>query len=202
MFNSIIFSLHKYPQNFRYDFVPKLSENALSKYCSPLFYSIKVQNPSPVGSLMSSNSFLRLTMTNSFPFIVLGHSFLEICLIEVRGLPFCILANLYWRLQYFSLFFLSVSVSLSQKYNDSNPYKNSGTPPTPLTMLYLGGQRGLFSKVVLVFRNFRYDLWEVGGDFWRWLCRHVWRKISASVAGGPSGGSCVRRPGSEDPHRR
>ena len=28
------------------------------------------------------------------------------------------------------------------------------------------------------------------------------RKISASVDGGQSGGSCVRRPGSKDPHRR
>ena len=28
------------------------------------------------------------------------------------------------------------------------------------------------------------------------------RKISASVDGGPSGGSHVRRPGSEDPDRR
>ena len=28
------------------------------------------------------------------------------------------------------------------------------------------------------------------------------RKISAHVDGGPSGGSSVRRPGSEDPHRR
>jgi hypothetical protein len=27
----------------------------------------------------------------------------------------------------------------------------------------------------------------------------VWRKISAHVDGGPSGGSSVRRPGSEDP---
>ena len=27
-------------------------------------------------------------------------------------------------------------------------------------------------------------------------------KISGNVDGGPSGGSCVRRPGSEDPHRR
>ena len=32
--------------------------------------------------------------------------------------------------------------------------------------------------------------------------RHVRQKISASVDGGPSGGSRVRRPGSEDPHRR
>ena len=28
------------------------------------------------------------------------------------------------------------------------------------------------------------------------------RKISAGVNGGPRGGSSVRRPGSEDPHRR
>ena len=32
--------------------------------------------------------------------------------------------------------------------------------------------------------------------------RHVRRKISASVDGGPSRGSRVRRPGSDDPHRR
>ena len=32
--------------------------------------------------------------------------------------------------------------------------------------------------------------------------RHKHRKISAIVDGGPSGGSSVRRPGSEDPHRR
>ena len=34
------------------------------------------------------------------------------------------------------------------------------------------------------------------------LCRHVCQKISASVDGGPSGGSRVRRPGSEDPGAR
>ena len=38
--------------------------------------------------------------------------------------------------------------------------------------------------------------------FWTPPPRHVRRKISASVDGGPSGGSRVRRPGSEDPHRR
>ena len=32
------------------------------------------------------------------------------------------------------------------------------------------------------------------------LCRHVRRKISASVDGGSSGGSRLRRPGSKDPH--
>ena len=32
--------------------------------------------------------------------------------------------------------------------------------------------------------------------------RHVRRKISTSVDGGPSEGSRVRRPGSEDSHRR
>ena len=29
--------------------------------------------------------------------------------------------------------------------------------------------------------------WGVGGDVWRWLCRHVCRKISAHVDGGPVG---------------
>jgi hypothetical protein len=32
--------------------------------------------------------------------------------------------------------------------------------------------------------------------------RHVRRKLSAHVDGGPSGGSIMRRPGSEDPHGR
>ena len=36
----------------------------------------------------------------------------------------------------------------------------------------------------------------VGGDVWRWLCS---QKISAHVDGGPSRGSSMRRPGSEDP---
>ena len=44
------------------------------------------------------------------------------------------------------------------------------------------------SKVVLGFQNFGYDFWGVGGDVWRWLCRHVRRQISAHVDGGPSGG--------------
>ena len=55
---------------------------------------------------------------------------------------------------------------------------------------------------MLGFRNFGYDFWGVGGDVWRWLCRHLRRKISAHVDGGPSVGSRVPRPGSEDPHRR
>ena len=42
----------------------------------------------------------------------------------------------------------------------------------------MGGQRGVFSKVVLRFWNFGYDFWGVGWDVWRWLCRHVHRKIS------------------------
>ena len=32
------------------------------------------------------------------------------------------------------------------------------------------------------------------------LCRHLSWKISIHVDGKPSGGSCMRRPGSEDPH--
>jgi hypothetical protein len=34
-------------------------------------------------------------------------------------------------------------------------------------MQALGGQGGVFSKVVLGFGNFRYDLWGDGGDIWR-----------------------------------
>ena len=52
---------------------------------------------------------------------------------------------------------------------------------------------GGISKFVLGFRNFRYDFWGVGGDVWRWLCRHVRRKISAHVDGGTSERSSVRR---------
>ena len=131
---------------------------------------------------------------------------------------------------------------------------------TPLPPHYdtFGRTRGVFSKVILGFWNFRYDFWGVGGDVlrwhsrhvrrkisahvknirilikkinradkggifksnhprilklpiwllrgwgdvWRWHSRHVRRKISAHVNGGPSGGSSVRRAGSEDPHRR
>ena len=58
------------------------------------------------------------------------------------------------------------------------------------------------SKNFLGYRIVVYDFWGVGGDVWRWLCRHVCRKNSASVDGGPCGGSRVRRPGSEDPHQR
>ena len=55
------------------------------------------------------------------------------------------------------------------------------------------------SKVVPVFRNSGYDFWGVGGDLWRWLCRHVHLKISTHVDGGPSGGSRVPRPGERGP---
>ena len=68
--------------------------------------------------------------------------------------------------------------------------------------VYLADKGGLFSKVVIGFQNFVYDFWRVGGDVWRWLYRHVCRKISAHIDGGLSGGSSVRRPGSNDPHRR
>ena len=42
----------------------------------------------------------------------------------------------------------------------------------------------------------------VGGHVWRWLCRRVRRFFFAGVDRGPNGGSSLRRPGSEDPHRR
>ena len=34
-----------------------------------------------------------------------------------------------------------------------------------------------------------------------WHCRHMRRNCFAHIAGGPTGGSIVRRPRSEDPHR-
>ena len=58
-------------------------------------------------------------------------------------------------------------------------------------MLYFGGLRGVFSKVVLGFRNLGYDFEGLGEML----------KSYAHVNGGPSGASCVQRPWSEDPHR-
>ena len=40
------------------------------------------------------------------------------------------------------------------------------------------------------------------GEMFEGDSRHVRRKNSAHVDGEPSGGSRVRKPGSEDPHRR
>ena len=51
-------------------------------------------------------------------------------------------------------------------------------------------------------QNMIYDFIKVGGDALRLLWRNVCWKISAYVNGLLSGGSRVRRPGSEDPHRR
>ena len=42
----------------------------------------------------------------------------------------------------------------------------------------------VFWKVFLGFRNFVYDYWEVGGDVWRWLCRHV--RVDQRLRGGSS----------------
>ena len=63
-------------------------------------------------------------------------------------------------------------------------------PPQPL-FFYI-------SKVVLGFRSFLHSFSEVGGDVWRWLCRHVWR-IFSHVDGGLSVSMHVRRHGREDP---
>ena len=62
-----------------------------------------------------------------------------------------------------------------------------GPPPPSLTMLYLGGKKGVFSKVVLGIRNLSYDFWGVGEDVWRWLCRHVWGRAGAGTPIGVSG---------------
>jgi hypothetical protein len=88
----------------------------------------------------------------------------------------------------------------SEKRGDINPQKNLETPSGPL-----GGVFRFFifflkiSKFVIGFRNFRYDFWWVWGDVWRWLCRHVRRKISVCVDGGTSGPSIVLRRGARTP---
>jgi hypothetical protein len=50
----------------------------------------------------------------------------------------------------------------------------------------LWAERGEFWKEIW---NSRYNFLGVVGGVWRWLCRHLWRKISAHVDGGLSGGS-------------
>ena len=42
----------------------------------------------------------------------------------------------------------------------------------------------------------------LGEMFQKWICRHIHRITSAGVDEGPSGGSSMRRPGSEDLHWR
>ena len=46
-------------------------------------------------------------------------------------------------------------------------------------------KRGVFSKVVLGFRNFGYDFLGVWGDVWRWLCSYM------QVAKTPEQKKCV-----------
>ena len=75
-----------------------------------------------------------------------------------------------------------------------------GPSPTPLKESILGGQKGEWAAVRA--QNIRYDLLMVWGDALRLLRRNMCRKISTYVDGGLSGGSGVRRPGSEDPHWR
>ena len=72
--------------------------------------------------------------------------------------------------------------------------KKSGIPLPPA----LWAEKGVFSKIVLVFRNFGYDFWGVGGDVWRWLW-HVCRKISAHVDGGQVEGLAFTDPGARTP---
>ena len=74
----------------------------------------------------------------------------------------------------------------------------NGEPPNP-ALCHFWQTRGVFSKVVLGFRNFGYLFCEVGGYVWRWLCRHVCQKFSAQVNVGPSGRSSIHRPGMRTP---
>ena len=94
------------------------------------------------------------------------------------------------------------------------PINVNGNFPAHVSGVGGGAERGLkLSKVFLI--NFLtksilfgfFHFLVLAADFDRFegrrpLCRHGCWKISASVDGGPSRGSRVRRPGSEDPHRR
>ena len=76
-------------------------------------------------------------------------------------------------------------------------------PLLPPALCYMWADKGgYFQKVVVGFRNFGYDFWGVGRDVWRWLCRHMRRKISARVDGGTSGPVKRVQMGSEDPRQR
>jgi hypothetical protein len=69
----------------------------------------------------------------------------------------------------------------------------------PCIRLYLTGQRGRFSKVVLGFWNFVYDFCVVGGDVWRWLCRQVCRKFLLVLMGVWVEGRMCNEPGARTP---
>ena len=58
---------------------------------------------------------------------------------------------------------------------------------------------GFFSKVITGFRKFWYELVGVGGDIWRWHCKHVHRQLFAHINGGLRGGYSVSKLGGWGP---
>jgi hypothetical protein len=72
--------------------------------------------------------------------------------------------------------------------------KKSWTPPTHRTMLYLGGQRGVFWKVVLGFWNFWYDFCGKGNS--ADMCGRKFPLMS--MGGRPEGLACAD-PGARTP---
>ena len=57
-------------------------------------------------------------------------------------------------------------------------------PPTQThTMLYLGGQRCAIFESCHRLLNLGYDYWWVGGEVWRWLCRHAPKEFLMSMGG-------------------
>ena len=136
-----------------------------------------------------------------------------ICPSEVCVLPLYVAAewSVHYFGDYFSYFFLSffrvtyfsprrgwLMVPLHGLLSYKNKFRH---PPFPLHYAIFHQKRWVFWKAVLWFWNFGYNFWGIGGDVWRWLCRHMHRKNSTGVDGRLSGGSSMRRPGSEDPHR-
>ena len=66
-------------------------------------------------------------------------------------------------------------------------------------MIYFGGQRGIFSKVVLGFRNFRYDFEGVREMFVGDSADMSARKCPLESMGGRAEGLACADPGGEPP---
>ena len=77
-----------------------------------------------------------------------------------------------------------------------------GSPPTPYTMLYLGGQRGYFQKLSKVSETSDMTSEGLGNMFEGDSADTCCGKFQLTLIGGLIRGSRVRRPGSEDPLRR
>ena len=74
-----------------------------------------------------------------------------------------------------------------------------GTHFVQNTIIYLGGQVGYFQKFVVGFRNFEIKIEGFQPKKIRDPPFYPHYELVSGVDGGPSGGSTMRRPGSEEP---